>query len=279
MLQFDTILNHDQKQSMNQLVIYEQSGPIAILTLNRPERHNSLVPVLLAELLGQIESAGAQPGLGAVILQANGRSFSTGGDMAGFYEHLDHIDVYAHELVGQLNQVILALRALPAPVVAAVHGIVSGGSLGLVLAADSILLATKASFTPYYSLVGFSPDGGWTAMLPALIGAKRTADILMHNHTITAEQAVAWGLAGRIVPADQIRRQALVDAEAIANKKRGSQRHTKRLLATGDGGLAERLERERVRFVQQITTAEARQGILDFVANRSGQSGQQQACG
>lgn len=262
---------------MNQLVFHEQSGPITILTLNRPERHNSLVPALLEGLLGQIECAGAQPDLGAVILQANGRSFSTGGDMAGFYKHLDHIDVYAQKLVGQLNQVILALVTLPAPVVAAVHGTVTGGSLGLVLAADTVLLAPEASFTPYYSIVGFSPDGGWTAMLPAVIGAKRTADILMHNRTITAEQAVAWGLAGRIVPVEQIRQQALADAEAIANKKSGSLRHTKRLLAAGDGDLAERLERERARFVQQITTAEARQGILDFVANRSRPDGQQKA--
>jgi 2-(1,2-epoxy-1,2-dihydrophenyl)acetyl-CoA isomerase len=277
MLQFDNFWISLENKIMSQLVIHQKDGPIAILMLNRPERHNSLVPALLEELLRQIESASAQPELRAVILQANGRSFSTGGDMNGFYEHLEDIESYALEIVGLLNQVILALRALPAPVVAAVQGAVTGGSLGLVLAADSILVAPEASFTPYYSVVGFSPDGGWTAMLPDIIGIKRTADILMYNRTITAEQAVAWGLAGQIVPASQIRRQALADAEAIVSKKRGSLWHTKRLLIAGEDDLAERLESERTRFVQQITTAEARQGILDFMARRSRPAGEQEA--
>ncbi len=279
MLQFGTILDHKLVEIMSQLVLHEQAGPLSILTLNRPERHNSLVPALLEELLVQIKDAGSQTELRVVILQANGRSFSTGGDMGGFYQHLDDIGSYAYEIVGLLNQVILALRALPVPVVAAVHGLVTGGSLGLVLAADGVLVSPKASFTPYYSVVGFSPDGGWTTMLPGLIGLKRTAGILMHNRTVTAEQAVAWGLADRIVPASQIRQQALADAEAIVSKKRGSLRHTKRLLAAGDGDLAKRLEKERARFVRQIRTAEARQGILDFMATRSGPTGQQKVGG
>ena len=115
---------------------------------------------------------------------------------------------YAQEVVGLLNEVILALIDLPVPVVACVHGPVTGGSLGLVLAADLILVAPEASFTPYYSVIGPSPDGGWTAMLPAVIGEKRAAAVLMLNETISAEQAVAWGMAQRIVPGDVIRDEA-----------------------------------------------------------------------
>jgi 2-(1,2-epoxy-1,2-dihydrophenyl)acetyl-CoA isomerase len=250
---------------MNQLVLSERVGPIAVLTLNRPERHNSLVPSFLEEMLAALEALRAEDGVRAMVLQANGRSFSTGGDVAGFHEWMDNLERYADTVVGLLNRVILALFELPVLVVAAVHGIVTGGSLGLVLGSDLVLVAPEASFTAYYSVVGFSPDGGWTALLPAIIGPKRAAEILMHNRTITAEQAVAWGLASRIVPAERIREEALNAAQEIAAKKPGSIVHTKRLLGTAYGDVTAGLEAERTHFVQQIATQEARQGILAFV--------------
>ena len=187
---------------MSQLVLSEKVGPVTVLTLNRAGRHNSLVPQLLEEALAALETFGKDPDVRAVVLQANGRSFSTGGDLGRFHTHLDDLASYAGKLVGLLNRVILALVELPMPVVAAVHGIVTGGSLGLVLGCDVVLVAPEASFTPYYSVVGFSPDGGWTAMLPGIIGPQRSAEVLLRNLTISAQQAVNWGLASRLVPAD-----------------------------------------------------------------------------
>ena len=250
---------------MGELVILERAGPVGVLTLNRAERHNSLVPELLAEMLAALGTMGAGSGVRAVVLQANGRSFSTGGDVRGFYEHRDDLEAYAGEIVGLLNRVILAMIELPVPIVAAVHGIVTGGSMGLVLGSDIVLVAPEASFTPYYSVVGFSPDGGWTSLLPSVIGLKRTGEILMRNGTITAEQAVAWGLASRVVPADRIREEALSTARDLATMKAGSIGHTKATLGPACSDLADRLEAERTRFVQQIVTEEARQGIEAFL--------------
>jgi enoyl-CoA hydratase/carnithine racemase len=255
-------------------VLLERAGPVAVLTLNRAERHNSLVPPLLEELLAASEAVRAAGRLEspqavrAAVLQANGRSFSTGGDIGGFRTHLEDLAAYASEIVGLLNQVILALVELPVPVVAAVHGIVTGGSLGLVLGCDVVLVAPEAGFTPYYTVVGFSPDGGWTAMLPTVIGPKPAAEVLLRNLTITAEQAVAWGLASRVVPTERIRHEALSVAQDIAAHKPGSVRQTKHLLRLADSDLAARLEVERARFVEQIGTAEARKGIIAFVEGR-----------
>jgi enoyl-CoA hydratase/carnithine racemase len=253
---------------MSKLIQLDISGPLAVLTLNRAERHNSLVPKLLVEILAALEGIARDPDVQAVILQANGRSFSTGGDVGGFHAHLDDLEAYASEIVGLLNQVILALVESPMPVVAAVHGVVTGGSLGLVLGCDVVLVAPEASFTPYYSVVGFGPDGGWTAMLPSIIGPKRATKVLLRNLTISAEQAVVWGLASRIVSADRIRDEALVVAQDIAAKKPGSIHHTKRLLSLANSDLAVRLEAERSRFVEQIGTREARQGIVAFLERR-----------
>ncbi len=250
---------------MSQQVLLETCGTVAVLSLNRPERHNSLVPDFLQEILITLENIRAKPDIAAVVLQASGRTFSTGGDLRGFYDHLATIRSYANQVVGLLNGVILALVDLPVPVVAAVHGIVTGGSLGLVLAADVVLVAPEASFTPYYSVVGFSPDGGWTAWLPEIIGVKRAAEILMRNQTITAEQAVTWGLANRIVPAERIHEEALRTAKDIGAKQPGSIQRTKRLLSLPFSELAGRLETERSAFVEQIMREDAQRSMIAFL--------------
>jgi 2-(1,2-epoxy-1,2-dihydrophenyl)acetyl-CoA isomerase len=247
---------------MNQLVLTTIDDRVATITLNRPKRHNSLVPSLLEELATAIASIRGTSGVGAVILQANGRSFSTGGDMKGFLDNINNLEAYASQLVGLLNQLIMDLVLLPLPVMAAVHGTVNGGSIGLVLACDLVLVTRAASFTPYYSEVGFSPDGGWTAMLPDFIGTKRATSVLLENQTISASQAVAWGLADREIPAGSLREEALSCGRYLAERKQGAIRTTKQLLTRS--GLANRLEEERSLFIKQIATAEAREGILSF---------------
>lgn len=242
-------------------------GAVATVTLNRAERHNSLVPALLTELLAAIDQLRARPDLRAAVLQANGRSFSTGGDVQGFHGSADR-PAYAAEVVGLLNRAVLALIELPAPVVAAVHGIVTGGSLGLVLAADIVLVAPEASFTPYYTTVGFSPDGGWSTLLPAVVGRRRAAEALLLDHSIGAAEAVAWGLATRVVPAATIREEALAVAHGIAGQLPGSVRRARRLLWGDAAAIAAGLEAERQSFVAQIAEAEAERGMAAFLDRR-----------
>jgi 2-(1,2-epoxy-1,2-dihydrophenyl)acetyl-CoA isomerase len=250
------------------LVLVDKFGPIVRLTLNRPERHNSLIPALLEDMLTKLNEVCSDEKVRVLILAANGRSFSTGGDVRGFYEHLDSITHYADRLLELLNETILTLIRLPIPVIAAVHGIVTGGSLGLVLAADIVLLTPQVSFTPFYAVVGFSPDGGWTALLPDLIGAKRVAEILMTNSTIAAEQALAWGLANRIVPSEEIHAEALRMAEVLASMKPGSLRSTKELITGQPDMISKRLDAERLSFVKQVQTVEARMGMEAFLEKR-----------
>jgi 2-(1,2-epoxy-1,2-dihydrophenyl)acetyl-CoA isomerase len=251
---------------MNGMVLQETIGPVAVVTLNRPERHNSLVPDFLREILAAVKGVSASPTIRALVLQANGRSFSTGGDAQGFVDHADNIEAYAREIVGLLNQVILALIDLPVPVVTAVHGIVTGGSLGFILGSDIVLVAPEASFTPYYSVVGPSPDGGWAGLLPLLIGPRRAAAVLYLNGTIDAETAVTWGIANRIVSDGQIRTEALAIANEIAAKKPGSIGHTKQLLHWHRNELAARLDAELDHFVAQMVKGEGLAGFQEFLA-------------
>lgn len=247
------------------LVQVAEEGAVTVVTLDRPARHNSLVPELLEDLVTAFQSI--RTAAGAVVLQAEGSSFSTGGDVRGFFKATD-LPGYAATTVGLLNDVILAMVGLAQPIVTAVQGPVTGGSLGLVLASDVVLLAPEASFTPWYSAVGFSPDGGWTAMLPAVIGRRRTTEILMANRTISADLAFAWGLATAVRPASRLRREALATAHHIAEGAAGSVRRTKRLLNADLSELAAALEIERQQFVEQVVTAEAHDGMQRYLERR-----------
>jgi len=240
-------------------------GPVATVTLNRPERHNSLVPALLAELGDAIAACEAEPGARILVLRAAGRSFSTGGDLRGFRDHAQDVARYAHDLVGLLNDTIVRLYDCRLPVLAVVNGQVTGGALGFVLASDIVLVTDRASFTPYYVEAGFSPDGGWTAILPDLIGRTRASTVQLLNQTITAEQALDWGLATAYAESEGLEPAVTELAEQLLGKKAGSVSCTRRLLRPAD--LESRLERERERFVEQIVTEEAMAGITAWLGD------------
>ncbi len=248
-----------------ELVQIRIDGAVATVTLNRPERHNSLVPAILREFGNAIASCEEEPGAGVLVVRAAGQSFSTGGDLRGFREHAADIAEYAHELVGLLNDAIIRLYDCRLPVITLVNGQVTGGAFGFVLASDIVLVTDRASFTPYYAEAGFSPDGGWTALLPAVVGRTRASTLLLLNQTITAEQALDWGLATAFADSSGQDEALEILCEQILGMKAGSIVCTRRLLRPGD--LESRLEAERTRFVEQIVTGEAKAGIREWLGD------------
>ena len=248
------------------LVRCETAEGIARLTLDRPQRHNSLVPEFLEELLRGIRDVRDDGAARTVVLAAEGRSFSTGGDLAAFQKAED-IAAYAERIVGLLNQSILALLDLPQPVIARVQGPVTGGSLGLVLAADLVTMAEDAFIAPYYVEVGFGPDGGWSALLPERIGRARTAEIQLLNRRIGAEEAKALGLAQAVRPAGELDAQIEAWVEGLSAKVDGSLRAAKASLLTPARrqAIAAALEDERQAFVEQVSRPEVRDGIARFL--------------
>jgi 2-(1,2-epoxy-1,2-dihydrophenyl)acetyl-CoA isomerase len=247
------------------LVLLRHEGAVSVISLNRAERSNSLVPELLTQLRATFLQVGEREATRAVVLTATGPTFSTGGDVQGFWDHRHALAAYASEIVGLLNEVMLTMLRLPQPIVTPVHGAVTGGSLGLILASDVVLVSPDASFRPWYGVVGFGPDGGWTALLPGIIGPQRAGSILLTNQAITAAEAVQWGMASELVPADELLVAAMRVASAVADQQTGTVRHAKALLAGDLAGVAGRLEAEREHFVHQVVTTEAREGMARFL--------------
>ncbi|WP_455282707.1 enoyl-CoA hydratase/isomerase family protein [Cupriavidus necator] len=251
------------------LVLLERADGVALLRLNRPRRHNSLVPELLEALIGALDEIEADTSIRAAVLTHTGPNFSTGGDVAAFAERGDGIAEYADRLLALLNRSILRLAALRCPVVAAVEGWLTGGSLGLVLACDMAVLAQDARIAPFYTVVGFSPDGGWTAMLPKLVGTPRARAWQLNNAIMAAPDAVAYGIAAALSEPGSAEAEAIALARGIAAKVPGSVAHTRALLRWDADALAAGLERERAAFVAQVATAETAEGMRRFLAGRA----------
>lgn len=247
----------------DRLVKLEWQGPVAIISLNRPERHNALIPALLLDLLAVLEDQNCLQAR-VVVLRAEGQSFSTGGDLLGFQQNRDTIVEYAQELVGLLNQVILALYCHPAPIVCVVQGQVTGGSLGLLLASDRVVMSSDATITPWYAVVGFSPDGGWTALLPEIIGRQQTMQWLASNACHDADSCLNQGLVHQVVDKD-CDTAAMIWAERVAEMQSGSISRSRRLLNTNIEGLRHRLEAERDAFVAQVQSQQSLDGIDRFI--------------
>lgn len=249
------------------LVRVERDAAVARVVLQRTDMHNALVPELLNELLAALAGLKNDASCRAVVLAANGPAFSIGGDMRRFRRERERgeLRAYGDALVGQLNETILALIDLPQPVVAAVHGIVTGGSIGLVLAADIVMVAPQAVFKAHYATAGFGPDGGWTALVSRLAGRRRAATALLLNRSIRAEEAVAWGLASEVVAAETLQFSAIAAASKIAAYPLGTMRAAKRLLWGDREQLAADLAAERARFVELIAAPEALAGVDAFL--------------
>lgn len=247
-------MNADAKVNLAPL---ELSGGHARITLTRARRHNALVPELLADLRGSIAAAAAVEPF-ALVLASSARSFSIGGDIAGFLAHsgsADGLAAYSADLVGELNEAILDLLRFPAPVLAAVNGPVTGGSLGLVLASDLVAADPAAFFQPYYVEMGFAPDGGWTALLPERIGTGAALAVQLLNRKLSAEEAHRHGLVTTLSPAgavdgviqDWLAALAAKDPRSLAATRAGV------WSAPRVAGIAEALERERQSFLSLVT--------------------------
>jgi enoyl-CoA hydratase/carnithine racemase len=252
-------------------------GPTAWITLDHPARHNALTPELLDDLRAAVRLVHESDARVLVIAGA-GRSFSTGGDIAGFLAHAedpDRLRDYAERIVQALNDAILDLLRLPIPIIARIQGATTGGALGLVLASDIVLMTPDAFFQPYYGTLGFAPDGGWTALLGERIGAGRTIAAQALNRRIDAGDALRLGLADEIVSPDQLSARIAELADIIRSQSPGTLAAT-RALVWDEARLrlvAERLDAEKRAFVARVALPEVIAGMRGFVEQRSRKAG------
>jgi 2-(1,2-epoxy-1,2-dihydrophenyl)acetyl-CoA isomerase len=184
--------------------LYRRGGA-AKIELNRPETRNAWNKQFAVDVLGAIRAAGDDPGVRAVVITGAGRGFSSGADLkAGLAEDGagGRPDVY-RRLTEQYHPIIVGVRELPKPVVAAVHGAAAGIGASLALACDLVVAAESAYFLLAFVNIGLVPDGGSSLLVPARVGFARAAEMAMLGERVSARQAADWGLINRAWPDEE----------------------------------------------------------------------------
>ena len=189
-------------------------GPVATITLDRPEALNALTVPIKVALREALERLAVDRAVRAVILTGAGRAFCAGQDLAE-RERPDAapLDV---ELRERYNPIILALRAMGQPVIAAVNGVAAGAGASIAFACDLRIAAEDARFVLAFGRLGLVPDSGATWFLPRIVGQARAAELALVADPISAEEALRIGLVSRVVPNDELLPQARALADRIA---------------------------------------------------------------
>jgi enoyl-CoA hydratase/carnithine racemase len=185
---------------------YEERDEVATLTFSRPERLNSLTFDVYADIRELTDSLRRRQDVRALVIRGRGRGFCSGGDVDEIIAELLKMgtrDVY--EFARMTGACVRNLREIPQPVIAAVNGLAAGAGAVLAAAADIRILAESASFRFLFTSVGLSGgDMGICWLLPRIVGLGRATEALLFGGEIKSQQALAWGLASRVVADDQL---------------------------------------------------------------------------
>jgi 2-(1,2-epoxy-1,2-dihydrophenyl)acetyl-CoA isomerase len=237
------------------------------LTLNRP-KVNAFNYELIEAVQGAFKQAQRDAQVRCVLLSGSGSVFSAGQDVSEVKQAED--TSFRRHLQRTYNPLILQIRQLEKPVVAALNGAVSGAALGIALACDLRIAADTARMVVGFLGIGLAPDSGVSLFLPALIGLGRAAEYAFSNAPISAEQALSMGLVNRVVPAAELGAQAFEWAAALAQGPVGAFALTKRAFNKAMlDNLEEVLDYEA--HLQDIAgrRAEHREGVRAFLEKRA----------
>ena len=253
-----------------QNIRFDVTDGVARLTLHRPERLNSFTTEMHAEVraaLARVAEAGAR----VLIITGAGRGFCAGQDLndravapGGAPPDL------AHSIEQNYKPLVLALRALPLPVIAAVNGVAAGAGANLALACDLVIAARSAVFVQAFAKLGLVPDSGGTWLLPRLVGTARALGLALLGEKLSAEQAAAWGLIWRCVEDAELEALVADLARHFASAPTRGLARTKQAIYEGlTRTLPEQLDVERDYQGELGRSADYAEGVAAFAAKRT----------
>lgn len=250
-----------------QTITLEQSGPIARLTLNRPDAANGMTDTMTRELADAAKRCDTDA-TKVVVLAGSGRFFCAGGDLKSFAtapNRGQHIKGVADDL----HRAISSFARMNAVLITSVNGTAAGAGFSIAVTGDLVLAAESASFTMAYTKVGLSPDGSSSYFLPRLIGITKTKELMLTNRTLSAQEASQWGLVTEVVPDDELTSRTDELATQMAATASGSNGGVKALmLSTFKNGLEEQMELEGRIIAERAESADGREGVDAFMAKR-----------
>ena len=242
---------------------------VAEITLNRPEAANALNAEMGRELHDAVLRCDADDAVRALIITGSGRFFCAGGDLKSFAAQRDDLPRHLKQVTADFHAAVSRLNRMDAPVLMAINGVAAGAGFSFALAGDLALAAESARFTMAYTRAGLTPDGSSTYFLPRLVGLRRAKELTLTNRTLSAAEALAWGLVNQVVPDAELLPAARALASELATGATLALGAAKRLLDSGlNATLETAMEDEAQTIAAMARTADGREGMQAFLEKR-----------
>tara|TARA_R110000787_G_scaffold211281_2_gene320972 strand:+ start:16786 stop:17613 length:828 start_codon:yes stop_codon:yes gene_type:complete len=258
--------------SPNDTVRVDVKDAVATVTINRPDSLNAInddVVTALIEITGALK---VSKDIRCVVLTGAGDHFMAGGDVKRFKRKFEEVAddnearAWFNSILERIHVVVSNINDLRMPVIASVKGAVAGAGFSLMLGCDLVVAAEGGIFTLAYCHLGTSPDGGSTWHLPRTLGMKRAMEIALLGDRFGPEQALAWGLINKVVPAADLDAEVAALAVRLAKGPTMAYGETKRLLLDStDRDLSNQLHAETRSFVTCAMSQDFRKGVTAFV--------------
>ena len=246
-------------------ILYEVDGPLALVTINRPQRHNAISLDTLEELHGAVRLAAMDDDVRVIaITGAGGRAFASGSDLSEVL-HRDFRKALEPIVQGLADH----LERTPKPTIAAIDGICMGGGLEVALGCDLRIATRRSRFATPEGKLGIIPGGGATARLPRIVGRGWAMEMMLMGEPIDAERALSIGLVTRLVEPDELLPETRRVAEHLASFAPFVPRTMKAMVNFGmEASLAGALMLEKYAQGALVQTEDKQEGITAFLEKR-----------
>jgi 2-(1,2-epoxy-1,2-dihydrophenyl)acetyl-CoA isomerase len=272
---------HWENAMSYEAILYETRGPVAIITLNRPDRLNAIGQAVREEVHAAMQAAHEDDAVRAAIITGAGRGFCSGADLSGAATRAagagggipsptaqnDRLDE-----MGWVGRWAKRFAHFDKPLIAAVNGVAAGAGMSMALACDMRVGSTSARFKTVFVERNLSPDSGMSYFLPRIVGFSRAADLVFTSRAVNAEEAYRIGLLDRLVAPEHLLDEAVAVALEVAQWPPLAIRMAKRVLQHNqDAGLDDALRYESVAlgFARKATN-DSRESIASFAEKRKG---------
>jgi enoyl-CoA hydratase/carnithine racemase len=254
------------------IVQYEIRSGVALVTMNDPDQRNPLSVGMREGLIGVFEQISASADVRSVVLTGAGGAFSSGGDLSAMPPRSEDD---ATERLARIAVLVRHFRRATVPVVAAIDGVAAGVAMGIAAACDVVVLSDRARLMFPFTRLGLLPDGGALATIAQRVGVAQARRLFLQGDEVSAESALAMGLADEVVSAAELIERSQVIAFDLGHRAAGSVRAIKQFYATVGLGIDDALRVEADIQPERYFSAEFAEGLLahaerrrpDFIAN------------
>jgi 2-(1,2-epoxy-1,2-dihydrophenyl)acetyl-CoA isomerase len=249
------------------LILTEQKENVLIITLNRPDKFNSFNREMALQLQAVLDEAEKNKTIRCIVLTGNGKAFCAGQDLS---EAIDPNGPGIEKIVAEhYNPIILKIRAIEKPIIAAINGVAAGAGANIALACDIVYASESASFIQAFSKIGLIPDSGGTFTLPRLVGLNLASALMITGDKLSAKDAQSVGMIYKVFADSELAEQTLLSAKNIANLPTKAIGLTKQLLNQSySNTLQEQLKVEKELQVESANSFDYKEGVQAFLEKR-----------